>query len=339
MEAPAQVVVHTAGRHRVQGVQRHVSVPPALDAVRVGVAQQQRHDRRPRELGRRTEAALLRVVAGRRPRRGRRQVDFPWVRCLRGALQVAADAVHHRAGRPLQLRAPLTPHLRQPAQHVQEAGPAVGAAWRKVGAPEHRAAIGRQKHRHGPAARAARGLHHRHVDAIDVGPLLAVELDGHEVVVQERGHRLVLERLVRHHVAPVAGGVPHRQEHQPVLAARPLEGGVTPRVPLDRVVGVLQQVGALFVEQTVRLVAGLPVPLQQRARLVLVPLPYAGHPPGLVSRRSAGAGAATDAGSIAPARTRPATRRSRPQAPPLPAEPAPPRRSGPARAAPSCGRC
>jgi hypothetical protein len=44
-----------------------------------------------------------------------------------------------------------------------------------------------------------------HVDRVEVGALLAVELDADEVLVHELRDPLVLERLALHHVAPVAG--------------------------------------------------------------------------------------------------------------------------------------
>ena len=61
----------------------------------------------------------------------------------------------------------------------------------------------------------------RHVDRVDVRPLLAVDLDRDEVGVELRGGRRVLERLVRHHVAPVAGRVADREQHRHVAPARP----------------------------------------------------------------------------------------------------------------------
>ena len=53
----------------------------------------------------------------------------------------------------------------------------------------------------------------------------------------------VLEALVLHHVAPVAGRVADRQKNRLVLGLRPLERLGPPRIPVDRIVGVLQQIG------------------------------------------------------------------------------------------------
>ena len=57
----------------------------------------------------------------------------------------------------------------------------------------------------------------------------------------------VLERLVGHHVAPVARRVPDREQDRLVLGPRRGERVLAPRVPVDRVVGVLAQVRARLV--------------------------------------------------------------------------------------------
>ena len=77
----------------------------------------------------------------------------------------------------------------------------------KVGAAEERLAGRGQQAGHRPAAVAGHRGGRGHVDRVDVGPLLAIDLDRHEPLVEDRRHLGVLERLVRHHVAPVAGGV------------------------------------------------------------------------------------------------------------------------------------
>ncbi len=124
------------------------------------------------------------------------------------------------------------------------------ARW-EVGAAEERLPIGRQPDAHRPAARLIERLHGGHVDRVDVGPLFAVDLDADVVAVHEGGDLFVLERLGLHHVAPVAGGVADRQEDRPSQAPRLLERLVPPGAPVDRVVRVLQEVGARFEDQPV----------------------------------------------------------------------------------------
>ena len=54
--------------------------------------------------------------------------------------------------------------------------------------PKNGLQVRRQPHAHRPAARPGRRLHERHVDAIDVGPLLAIHLDRHEIALSTRRH-------------------------------------------------------------------------------------------------------------------------------------------------------
>ena len=150
-------------------------------------------------------------------------------------------------------RALLAIRDREPREEVEKPRAAVARFLREVGAAEERRAIGRQEHREGPAARLAgqervRGL----VDLVEVGPLLAIDLDVDVQVVHHLRDGGVLERLVRHHVAPVAGRIADRQQDRLVLALRLRERGRIPRLPVDRVVGVLAQVGTGGVGQPVR---------------------------------------------------------------------------------------
>ena len=57
------------------------------------------------------------------------------------------------------------------------------------------------------------------------------------------GNRLVLEGLVGHHVAPVAGGVTDAEEEGFLLRTGPGKGLLAPWPPVHGVVGVLAQVG------------------------------------------------------------------------------------------------
>jgi hypothetical protein len=91
---------------------------------------------------------------------------------------------------------------------------------------------------------AGHRLHRLHVDGVDVRALLAVDLHVHEVLVHVRRGLVVLERLVRHDVAPVAGGVADRQQHRHPAPLGLLEGLRAPLPPVDRVVLVLEQVRA-----------------------------------------------------------------------------------------------
>src|SRR5471030_3417171 len=122
---------------------------------------------------------------------------------------------------------------------------------REIGAAEEGLQAGREPDRHGPAAAAGSGLHERHVDALYIRPLFAVHFDGHVVAIQERGDLVVFKRLALHHVAPVTGGIADGKEDGLIFGAGLFECFRPPGVPVHRIVGVLEQVGALLVGEPV----------------------------------------------------------------------------------------
>ena len=149
------------------------------------------------------------------------------------------------------LPATLAPGIVDRSQHLAERGHAVARLGRVVRPAVERLARRRQEHGHRPPAVAGHPDHRVHVDGVEIGPLLAVDLDVHEHPVHQLGGLRVLERLVRHDVAPVAGGVADREQDRPILGAGALERLLPPRVPLDRVLGVLEQVRAGLVGEPV----------------------------------------------------------------------------------------
>ena len=139
--------------------------------------------------------------------------------------------------------APLAVGAGDRVQHLPEARQPVPRRRRVVRAAEERLALGREEDGHRPAAVPGQRDDRVHVDRVEVGALLAVDLDADELLVHLRGGLLVLERLVLHHVAPVARGVADREQDRPVLVARAGERLLAPRVPVDRVLRVLEEVG------------------------------------------------------------------------------------------------
>ena len=130
-------------------------------------------------------------------------------------------------------------------QHFAERRHAMARRVGEVGTGEERHLVVRcQKHRQRPAAgtpgqQRVCGL----VNLVEIGPFFAIDLDIDELLVHLHGGLRVLERLVGHDMAPVAGGITDRQQDRLVFAARFFQRFRAPRVPVDRVVGVLQQVG------------------------------------------------------------------------------------------------
>jgi hypothetical protein len=149
------------------------------------------------------------------------------------------------------LGTPIGPDVIQSVEHGGEGWTTVVVGRREVRPAVEGAAVGGEEDAHGPAAGAGDGLDSLHVDGVDVGPLLAVDLDADEAVVEAGCHYRILEGLVGHDVAPVAGRVADRQEDRLVLGRRSRERLFAPRIPVDRIVGVLAQIGAGFDSQAV----------------------------------------------------------------------------------------
>ena len=126
----------------------------------------------------------------------------------------------------------------------------------KVRAAVERLAVGRHEHGHRPAAAAGHRLHGVHVHGVDVGPLLAVDLDVDEQLVHPGGDLVVLEALVGHHVAPVAGRVADRQQDRDVALLGGGERFGAPGIPVDRVVAVLTEVRGGLVSESVHVDRG-----------------------------------------------------------------------------------
>ncbi len=247
-EAAGQVVPDPAPSHAVEGVRDHVEHHVLARAP--VVAQHQPAVRRVRELRRPGEPAPLGVeTRGERLQRGVEHAGGQLSREIGRGL--ALDAVRERGALLVHARAVLGPQLLQEAQEGREARPPVLVLRREVGAAVEGLQVGGQEHAHRPAALTRERLDGAHVDLVEIRALLAIHLDAHEVLVEVGGDRLVLEALVLHHVAPVAGRVPDRQEDRLVLGARSLERLGTPGVPVHGVRLVLQEVGAGLLRQAV----------------------------------------------------------------------------------------
>ncbi len=197
-----------------------------------------------RELGRASEAAAPRVGAAEQ--RLHRLVEEFRARGVRGGLD-RRDRLQPgprlRRPRP-QLVAPAREGVDHRLHHHAEARHPAALVRREVGAAVEGHAVGVAEDRHRPAAAAGHRLHRLHVEGVDVGALLAVDLDVDEVLVHVGGGLGILEGLVLHHVAPVAGRVADREEDRAVFVAGARQRLLAPGVPVDRVVAVLKQVGA-----------------------------------------------------------------------------------------------
>ena len=89
---------------------------------------------------------------------------------------------------------------------------------------------------------AAHELGCRHVERVNVRAFFAIDFDRNEGVIEELGNVLILEGFVCHDVTPVARRVTHAQENWSVEISRVFERVLTPRPPLNGIVGMVAQV-------------------------------------------------------------------------------------------------
>ena len=97
--------------------------------------------------------------------------------------------------------------VRNALDQVRERRHSVARLLREVSAAKERCeVIRREEHREWPAAASLRQhLVRDLVYLVEIGPFLAIHLDVDEQPVHDGGSRIVLEGLVRHHMAPVTG--------------------------------------------------------------------------------------------------------------------------------------
>ena len=201
-EAAAEMVVDAALAHMRERVQDLV----AEHAAAAPHPPEMGEDAGLRELGRAVYAAEERVHGAGEPhgdaRIGLRVDAGP--RCgLRqslGRFPEPPDILGHR----VRLR---PPGLRERAQQLREAGPPPARLGREVGAAPERFAVGIEEHGERPAALFVHALERVLIDGVHVRAFLAVHLHIDEQLVHQPGDGLVLEALMRHDMAPVAGGV------------------------------------------------------------------------------------------------------------------------------------
>ena len=144
-----------------------------------------------------------------------------------------------------QVAAALDVEMADPAQDFLEGGePEARGLWKIGPAEERNPVLVIQKHGERPSTGAPREQVLRTlVDPIQIRALLPVDLDVDKELVHELRGARILKGFVGHDVAPVARGVAHREQDRLPFVCGFLESLFAPRVPVDRVGCVLEEVG------------------------------------------------------------------------------------------------
>jgi hypothetical protein len=201
VEPAADEVVHAAGSHRVERRRHHRQ--RALVASQVHPQQELEH-RGLRELRSVAPAAPLDVELGSEPSRGFPQKRLGQRLVRRRQFARAPNCIDDRSCLAGDVAAPLAVGVGDRDEHLLEARHSVARLGWVVRAAEERLARRREEDRHRPAALTRQRDDCIHVERVDVGPLLAVDLDVHEALVHQPGGLVIFEGLVCHDVAPVA---------------------------------------------------------------------------------------------------------------------------------------
>src|SRR5690606_495961 len=78
---------------------------------------------------------------------------------------------------------------------------------REISTPVNGPAVGQTYRIQRPAALPFHKLNSRHVNLIDIGPLLSVDLNTDKMFIHHRGDLLIFEAFTFHDMTPVAGGI------------------------------------------------------------------------------------------------------------------------------------
>ncbi len=202
MEAAAELVVDAAGRHGVERPAGHVELDRRgrVRSVPAGDPAEEEFERHRRWELRSPAPATVDPVEG--PGEGRhrlleRRRGQPGARVALRIIARPAGCLDERLdeSRPgsLELRPPLAPRLGDPRQHLAEARQPVPGRRREVRPAVERRSVRGEEYAHRPATAAGHRLDGGHVDLVEVGAFLAIDLDGDEVAAQIGGGRRILE--------------------------------------------------------------------------------------------------------------------------------------------------
>jgi len=164
---------------------------------------------------------------------------------------VSAEAFGHFVGGLEDFAVAFGPDTGELSQHIAEAGAPMAVFGGPIRAAVEGFQVGGEEDIQRPAATAGAGLDVGHVDLVDVGSFLTVDLDADKIAIEDLGGFGDLEGLPFHDMAPVTGGVADAEEDGFVLGARLGEGLLAPGVPVDGIVLVLEEVRGFFAGQAI----------------------------------------------------------------------------------------
>ena len=141
--------------------------------------------------------------------------------------------------------------LRQCGQERLEPGSPAPIVRREIRPAKEDLSVRREKSRQWPSAAARQPLDRFLVPAVNIGPLIPINLDRHIISIDERGNVFILIRLHIHHVAPVAPDRTDVEQDRLVFLLCPAKGLLPPGQPVHRLTGSLPQIGTRRISQLI----------------------------------------------------------------------------------------
>ncbi|MCG3771005.1 MAG: hypothetical protein JW384_02185 [Nitrosomonadaceae bacterium] len=205
---------------------------------------------RSRELGSSSETSVFRVV--QLPVHGERLIKNALIDAAlhirkHSALCIGDDFVSDSC-KAIAIAGPVIRHL---LEQFHQADPVIFSPLGKTGSGKKGLLLICHQHCQRPPAASGHCLAHSHIEMVDIRPLLTVHFNRNKVLVQLCSNFLIFERFALHDVTPVASGIADGKEYRLILICGLDERFLPPRIPIDRVVGMLQQIRGFFMDQTI----------------------------------------------------------------------------------------
>ena len=79
---------------------------------------------------------------------------------------------------------------------------------------------------------------------VQIGTLFAVNFDVDKMLIHESRGGFIFEAFPFHHMAPMTAGIANADQYKFVFTPCLFPGRLRPRVPIDGIIGMLEEVGA-----------------------------------------------------------------------------------------------
>ena len=249
MKPAPNLIINAPAGHLLQCKLQHRKRPVIMPAS--VITQQNLQSHRLRKLRRRPHAPILVIKVGSQCVISMMQHAF-----VQNALPPRhpsrpSHLLRQLIRNPPDFRVTVTISLRHRFQQPRKPRHIMPVHRRKISPTIKRLALRSKKHRHRPPPAPRKHLHRLHINRIQIRPLLPVNLNVDKMPVHNPRDRLILKRLPLHHMTPMASRIPDTKQYRLILQPRPPQSLLPPRIPIHRIVSVLQQIRTRLMNQPV----------------------------------------------------------------------------------------